>query len=88
VFVNGFNLGWYWPTRGPQMTLYVPGPILRAGANELVVLEVEAPPAAGAAVLRFVDAPDFRGPGGAGGGGLTAAPAPRAAARRVRPLAL
>ncbi len=39
MWVNGFNLGWYWPLKGPQMTTYVPGPLLRAGANEIVVLE-------------------------------------------------
>jgi len=39
VWVNGFNLGWYWPLLGPQMTTYIPGPLLRAGDNELVLLE-------------------------------------------------
>ena len=39
VWVNGFNLGWYWPLLGPQMTTYIPGPLLRAGANEIVLLE-------------------------------------------------
>jgi len=29
---------------GPQMTLYVPGPILRPGKNQVVFLEVEAQP--------------------------------------------
>ncbi|MFI9200882.1 beta-galactosidase family protein [Streptomyces sp. NPDC053048] len=40
VWVNGFCLGRYW-NRGPQRTLYVPGPVLREGGNELVVLEFE-----------------------------------------------
>ena len=44
VFVNGFHLGWYWPAAGPGATLYVPGPILRAGENEVIVLEVAAGP--------------------------------------------
>lgn len=35
---NGFNLGRYWNI-GPQHTLYVPGPILRRGRNELIVFE-------------------------------------------------
>jgi beta-galactosidase len=39
AFVNGFNLGRYW-TVGPQLTLYVPAPLLRAGENELIVFEV------------------------------------------------
>ncbi|MFD2333470.1 beta-galactosidase family protein [Cohnella sp. GCM10020058] len=36
AFVNGFNLGRYWE-KGPQKTLYVPGPLLRKGRNELIV---------------------------------------------------
>lgn len=39
VYVNGFNLGRYWE-KGPQDTLYVPGPILREGENELVIFEL------------------------------------------------
>ena len=40
AWVNGFCLGRYW-RRGPQRTLYVPGPVVRAGRNELVVLELD-----------------------------------------------
>ncbi|MET7642623.1 beta-galactosidase [Streptomyces sp. NPDC005426] len=40
VWVNGFCLGRYW-SAGPQRTLYVPGPVLRDGVNEVWVLEVE-----------------------------------------------
>ncbi|MEU0536753.1 glycoside hydrolase family 35 protein [Amycolatopsis tolypomycina] len=39
AWLNGFALGRYW-RRGPQRTLYVPRPVVRAGANELVVLEL------------------------------------------------
>ncbi len=39
VWVNGFNLGWYWPLLGPQMTMYVPGPLLKVSGNEVVLLE-------------------------------------------------
>ncbi len=39
VWLNGFCLGRYWRV-GPQQTLYVPAPLLRAGSNELVVFEV------------------------------------------------
>lgn len=39
VWVNGFNLGRYWD-RGPQRTLYLPGPLLRPGRNEFHVLEL------------------------------------------------
>ncbi|MGA5192707.1 glycoside hydrolase family 35 protein [Streptomyces exfoliatus] len=41
AWINGFNLGRYW-NRGPQRTLYVPAPALRAGTNELVLLELDA----------------------------------------------
>ncbi|MEU6994730.1 beta-galactosidase family protein [Streptomyces sp. NPDC046465] len=40
LWVNGFNLGRYWSV-GPQTSLYVPGPVLRDGANEVWVLELE-----------------------------------------------
>lgn len=39
LWVNGFNLGWYWPLLGPQMRIFVPGPLLRAGSNEILLLE-------------------------------------------------
>jgi beta-galactosidase len=41
AWINGFALGRYW-SRGPQRRLYVPAPVLRPGANELVVLELHA----------------------------------------------
>ncbi|WP_372664440.1 glycoside hydrolase family 35 protein [Amycolatopsis kentuckyensis] len=40
VWFNGFPLGRYW-RRGPQRTLYVPRPVVHAGANDLVVLELD-----------------------------------------------
>ncbi|ARX82788.1 beta-galactosidase [Streptomyces alboflavus] len=40
AWINGFCLGRYWDV-GPQHALYVPGPVLREGANEVWVLEVE-----------------------------------------------
>jgi beta-galactosidase len=40
AWVNGFCLGRYW-RRGPQETLYIPGPVLRPGRNDLVVLELD-----------------------------------------------
>ncbi|MEV5970782.1 beta-galactosidase family protein [Streptomyces sp. NPDC051921] len=39
VWVNGFCLGRYW-NAGPQESLFVPGPVLREGANEVWVLEL------------------------------------------------
>lgn len=41
-FINGFNLGRYWQ-KGPQETLYVPGPLLRKGKNELTIFELHSP---------------------------------------------
>jgi len=40
VFVNGFNLGRYWHV-GPQLSLYVPAPLLVNGTNEVIVFETE-----------------------------------------------
>jgi beta-galactosidase len=39
VWVNGRSIGKFWRI-GPQQTLYVPGPWLRAGENEVIVLEL------------------------------------------------
>ncbi|MFI6650430.1 beta-galactosidase [Streptomyces sp. NPDC050529] len=41
VWINGFALGRFW-SRGPQNSLYVPAPVLHAGTNEIVVLELHA----------------------------------------------
>lgn len=41
AFVNGFDLGRYWPTAGPQLTLYVPQEILHDGYNSLLLIEYE-----------------------------------------------
>jgi len=54
AWVNGFCLGRYW-SRGPQRTLYVPGPVTRPGGNELIILELHAAAAAAA----FLSAPDL-----------------------------
>lgn len=43
IWLNGFLLGHYDTPRGPQRTLYAPAPLWRAGANEIVVLELERP---------------------------------------------
>jgi beta-galactosidase len=40
AWVNGFCLGRFW-SRGPQRTLYVPAPVLRAEGNELLVLVLD-----------------------------------------------
>jgi beta-galactosidase len=55
AWVNGFCLGRYW-RRGPTRTLFVPGPLVQPGANQLVVLELDvlADPTA-----RFVAGPSL-----------------------------
>ena len=45
LWVNGHALGRFWKI-GPQKTLYVPGPWLKQGANEVVVFDVEGKPGA------------------------------------------
>ncbi len=55
VWMNGFNLGRYW-SRGPQRTLYVPAETMRAGENDLVVLEMHALPDP---VVRFLPGPSL-----------------------------
>jgi beta-galactosidase len=42
VWVNGHNLGRYWNI-GPQQTMYVPGPWLKPGENEIVILDLLGP---------------------------------------------
>ncbi len=40
VWLNGFLLGRYWNV-GPQVTLYAPAPLWRAGVNEVRVLDLD-----------------------------------------------
>uniref|UniRef100_A0A2K5PE37 Galactosidase beta 1 like n=1 Tax=Cebus imitator TaxID=2715852 RepID=A0A2K5PE37_CEBIM len=46
VWINGFNLGRYWTTRGPQQTLYVPRFLLfpKGALNKITLLELENVP--------------------------------------------
>uniref|UniRef100_A0A8C2XLY2 Beta-galactosidase n=1 Tax=Cyclopterus lumpus TaxID=8103 RepID=A0A8C2XLY2_CYCLU len=59
VWINGFNLGRYWPTRGPQVTLFVPANILSTAApNNVTVLELEeAPCSSGPCSVEFTATP-------------------------------
>lgn len=59
IWINGFNLGRYWPARGPQVTLYVPMHILTTSSlNNVTVLELEHSPCdTGKCVVEFVDKP-------------------------------
>lgn len=59
AFVNGINLGRYWPNRGPQVNLYVPAEILKVGVNKVVLIEYETP--AATAEITFSDKPNLNG---------------------------
>lgn len=54
--VNGFNIGRYWNSAGPQKTLYVPAPLLRPGDNDIIIFESDG---FGEPVIRFEDTPDL-----------------------------
>ncbi|MFI5229311.1 MAG: glycoside hydrolase family 35 protein [Gemmatimonadales bacterium] len=59
VWVNGHQLGRFWDI-GPQQTLYVPGPWLRRGENEVVVFDLVAPARRTLAGLRAPILDDLR----------------------------
>ena len=54
--VNGFNLGRFWPSEGPQKRLYVPAPVLRKGRNDIRLFESEGQ---SAPFVTLTDAPDL-----------------------------
>eukprot|EP00053_Salpingoeca_punica_P015872 m.147169 g.147169 ORF g.147169 m.147169 type:complete len:355 (+) comp16822_c0_seq1:1294-2358(+) len=54
VFVNNFNLGRF-DSSGPQATLYLPGPLLRSGANTITVFALDVFPQH----LDFTDRPEL-----------------------------
>ncbi|XP_067364751.1 beta-galactosidase-1-like protein 2 isoform X2 [Channa argus] len=54
VFINGKNLGRYWSI-GPQQTLYVPGPWLRRGDNQVIVFEEQETDGK----IQFTSTPDY-----------------------------
>ncbi|KAM9307685.1 beta-galactosidase [Gastrophryne carolinensis] len=59
IWINGFNLGRYWPANGPQVTLYVPMHILTTSSvNNVTLLELEHSPCdVGKCIVEFVDKP-------------------------------
>ncbi|XP_065844297.1 beta-galactosidase-like [Oscarella lobularis] len=62
AFINGFNLGRYWPVMGPQVTLYVPGIHLlpHPQQNELILFELIKSPCGSdlnSCKVSFVDQP-------------------------------
>ena len=59
LWINGHPIGRFWKI-GPQNTLYVPGPWLRKGTNEIVVFDLLASPTA--PTLAGLAAPILDGP--------------------------
>lgn len=57
VFINGFNVGRYHQA-GPQKSLYIPGPLLHEGENEIVVFENYV----GSGLMQFTDTPNYGTP--------------------------
>ncbi|CAH2086527.1 unnamed protein product [Euphydryas editha] len=57
IFVNGHNLGRYWPNVGPQVTLYLPGVWLKPAPaqNTIKILELQETPKN--PTLSFLDYP-------------------------------
>lgn len=58
VFINGVNVGRFWPDRGPQHTLYIPASLISAMiTNNITVLELEG--AANHRRVVFTDRPQL-----------------------------
>ncbi|CAH3193164.1 unnamed protein product, partial [Porites evermanni] len=67
AYVNGFNLGRYWPVVGPQITLYVPASVLLSGkknTSKLVLFELDNAPCKTSddCYVEFLDKPNVDGP--------------------------
>ncbi|PFX18824.1 Beta-galactosidase [Stylophora pistillata] len=70
AFVNGFNLGRYWPVVGPQQTLFVPANVLSMNmqAIRVVLLELDGDPCytphynISTCFVEFVATPSINGP--------------------------
>ncbi|XP_059090616.1 beta-galactosidase-like [Tigriopus californicus] len=66
AFLNGFNLGRYWPIVGPQITLYVPSVLLKPACqeNSLVIFEQQKPgcDTQNGCWVELVDTPNINGP--------------------------
>ncbi|KAJ7376860.1 Beta-galactosidase-1-like protein [Desmophyllum pertusum] len=66
AFVNGFNLGRYWPVVGPQNTLFVPASVLSVSQNPASVLlfELDFAPCEfpDPCFVEFVSTPSLDGP--------------------------
>lgn len=64
AFLNGYNLGRYWPLAGPQETLYAPSVFFKSGKNTIVLFEQERSPCSKTAdkcVVQFVSKHNVNG---------------------------
>lgn len=59
IFINGENIGRYWPIVGPQVTLYVPREVLKVGANKILLIEYQR--ASVSSEITFTNTPNFNG---------------------------
>ena len=61
LYINKFNLGRYWSTKGPQKTLFVPKNVLKIGTNSLMIIELDEAPCSGKdlynCTVEFLDKP-------------------------------
>ena len=66
LWINGFNLGRYWPALGPQETLYLPAPMLKSNCNEtntFTILETDSSPMKTQdQYITLIDTPMLTGP--------------------------
>ena len=58
IFINGRNIGRYWPVVGPQKNLYVPSVFLHTGVNEILLFELIQMPSERERYVELVDYPD------------------------------
>jgi beta-galactosidase len=61
LWINGHAIGRYWSI-GPQETLYVPGPWLKKGKNEVVIFDLQEKPLSGVPQLKGLKAPILDAP--------------------------
>nr|WMP40581.1 beta-galactosidase [synthetic construct] len=73
AIVNNFNIGRYWPNRGPQVTLYIPQPLFNKPptANKIYLFELESSPCFESSSqdkcsITLTDTPYLNGPNGPG----------------------
>jgi beta-galactosidase len=58
VWINGYNLGRFWQSQGPQMTLFVPAAVVQEGTNTITILEFNQAPAN--LTVQLVDQPIYQ----------------------------